>query len=80
VNHRLVLTFHPHHKNPARSGGYGVYRVTACTPEPTPGVPLVKIVRGGEFLGEDLPHLLVLCTKRAYKVRSRVDPRKVLGL
>jgi hypothetical protein len=79
MSFQIGLKFHPHHKNPARPNGLGVYRVVSCIPtiiEPA----LVWVLRGGEFLGEELPTLLFLRTERRYKVRSRVDPRKVLGV
>jgi hypothetical protein len=79
MSFEIGLKFHPHHKNPARLYGHGVYRVVSCQYTP-PVDPLIRVLRGGEFLGEELPTLLFLRTERRYKVRSRVDPRRVLGV
>jgi hypothetical protein len=79
VSHEIALKFHPHHKNPARPNGRGVYRVLWCRYTP-PAEPLIGVVQGFEFLGEKIPTVLLLRTERKYKARSRVDPRKVLGV
>jgi hypothetical protein len=79
VSYEIALRFHPHQKNPARPSGLGVYRVVNCI-WAAPTDPLIFVWPAGIFLDEAKPAYLLLRTERAYKVRSRVDPRKVLGL
>jgi hypothetical protein len=71
--YRVALTFHPNQANPSRPSGRGVWRVARCWPVSGPF--------GIKVFPQDEGHTrMYLDASRAYKVRSRVDPRKVLGV
>jgi len=72
----VALTFHPNQVNPARPSGRGVYRVHHSGRNfGTVTSPCARPLRMDE--GEPWINMLYLTADREYKVRSRVDPKKI---
>lgn len=82
MSYYVALTFHPNQANPARPSGRGVYRVhhAGAVSEYAKGFmrPRARPILLDE--GSEPVQVLYLPAKRLYKDRSRVDPRKVLGV
>jgi hypothetical protein len=74
---QVKLRFFPNQQNPQRFSGRGVWRVVASYPSRTLR-PRIQMFPATDLKGGGM--YLYLNAHRQYLRRSRVDPRKVLGI
>lgn len=67
----VALRFYPNQSNPKRPNGRGNWRVTMF---------LSCLSPGQASLALPLQGIILLRADREYKVGSRVDPRRILGV